>query len=148
MAKTEPQRRVHLDNPNRPWTRAAAAQEAARFNAPLVGGSPRLPGAYDSSQPRHALDPWGSDLTPLPQGSKAFVRSYDGSSSSQCSCKECPTHPVRAEERVPAGRSSNRQQPMAVRLAIPGPSASCIGEEIRAMNTEERRIQRRGKARR
>jgi len=148
MAKTEPQRRVHPDNPNRPWTRAAAAQEAARLNAPLVGESPRLPGAYDSSQPRRALDPRGSELTPLPQSHKAFVRSYHGSSSSQRSREERPPRPARAEERVPAGRSSIRQQLTVGPSAVPGPSASRIGEEIRAMNTEERRLRRREKARR
>src|SRR6201999_2749076 len=45
-------------------------------------------------------------------------------------------------------RPSTRQQPMAVPLAVPGPSASRIGEEIRAMNTKERRLRRREKARR
>src|ERR1700742_5234123 len=139
MAKTEPQRRVHPDNPNRPWTHAAAAQEAARLNAPLVGESPRLPGAYDSSQPRRALDPRGSELTPLPQSSKAFVRSYHGSGSSQRSREEHSPRPARAEEWVPAGRSSIRPQPTAGAEAVQGPSASRIGEEIRAMNTEESR---------
>src|ERR1700742_446462 len=131
MAKTEPQRRVHLDIPNRPWTRAAAAQEAARLNAPLVGESPRLPGAYDSSQPRRALDPRGSELTPLPQSHKAFVRSYDGSSSSQRSRKERPPRPTRAEERVPAGRSSNRQQLTAGLPNPPAPPLWHIGAAIK-----------------